>query len=157
MHRNTGFLKVVLVLMALFVAALCLIVLPALAKEVSSYYPPYFLYPTIVGMYACALPYFYSLFQGWQLLVLIDRQEAFSSASVTALRRIKYSAGIIALFYLACLPFFALVGQVDDAPGLILVGLIFTFAPLVVSVFAAVLEKLLEQALAIKAENDLTV
>ncbi|EGW41794.1 hypothetical protein DOT_0212 [Desulfosporosinus sp. OT] len=55
------------------------------------------------------------------------------------------------------MPFFYLVGEKDDAPGLILLGLVITFAPTVIAVFAAVLEKLLKDAIDIKSENDLTV
>ena len=45
MQRKTGFLKVTLVLMTLPVAVIGLLILPAVAKDVSSYYPSYFLYP----------------------------------------------------------------------------------------------------------------
>ncbi len=55
------------------------------------------------------------------------------------------------------MPFFYLVGEKDDAPGLILLGLVITFAPTVIAVFAAVLEKLLKDAIDIKSENDLTI
>ncbi|MGO4375941.1 DUF2975 domain-containing protein, partial [Paenibacillus sp. MCAF20] len=45
----------------------------------------------------------------------------------------------------------------DDAPGIILVGMVLIFASLVIAVFAAVLQKLLKEAIDIKSENDLTV
>lgn len=45
----------------------------------------------------------------------------------------------------------------DDAPGIIVIGLIIIFASMVIAVFAAVLQKLLKEAIAIKSENDLTV
>ncbi|MDG0933775.1 DUF2975 domain-containing protein, partial [Bacillus paranthracis] len=38
-----------------------------------------------------------------------------------------------------------------------LVGLIIVFASLVISVFAAILQRLLQEAIHIKSENDLTV
>ncbi len=45
----------------------------------------------------------------------------------------------------------------DDAPGIIIIGMIMIFASLVIAVFAAVLQRLLKDAIDIKSENDLTV
>lgn len=45
----------------------------------------------------------------------------------------------------------------DDAPALIFVGMVIPFASLVIAVFAAVLQRLLQEAINIKSENDLTV
>jgi Protein of unknown function (DUF2975) len=55
------------------------------------------------------------------------------------------------------LPLFYIFAEVDDAPGVIFVGLVVPFASMVISVFAAVLQKLLKEAIDIKSENDLTV
>jgi hypothetical protein len=50
-----------------------------------------------------------------------------------------------------------MLAQIDDAPGLILVGFLPVFTAMVVGVFAAVLERLLKEAIDIKSFNDLTV
>jgi ABC-type nitrate/sulfonate/bicarbonate transport system permease component len=55
------------------------------------------------------------------------------------------------------MPLYYLVAGADDAPGIILIGLVIIFASIVIAVFAAVLEKLLKKAIDIKAENDLTI
>ena len=47
--------------------------------------------------------------------------------------------------------------ELDDAPGVVIVGMISIFAPMVIAVFAAVLQRLLQEAITIKSENDLTV
>jgi hypothetical protein len=39
-------------------------------------------------------------------------------------------------------------------PGVVLLGLIFTFAPLIISLFSAIFEKLLQNAIDIKLENE---
>lgn len=49
------------------------------------------------------------------------------------------------------------VADADDAPGVVLIGMAITFAPIAIVVFAAVLQKLLKNAIDIKSENDLTV
>ncbi len=55
------------------------------------------------------------------------------------------------------MPLIYYAAEVDDAPGLILIGMVIICASFVVAVFAAVLQKLLENAIDIKSENDLTV
>ena len=102
-------------------------------------------------------PFFYANYQGWRLLRWIDADEAFSESSVETVRRIKVSAALIAGLYGLALPLFYIVGEVDDAPGVILIGLVLIFAPAVVAVFAAVLQKLLRHALDMKNEQDLTI
>ena len=49
------------------------------------------------------------------------------------------------------------VAEVDDAPGLIAFPLIIIFASFVIAVFAAVLQRLLKEAIDIKSDNDLTI
>ncbi len=73
------------------------------------------------------------------------------------MKKIKFAAFSISAIYAVILPFVYVVAEIDDAPGLILVGMIPIFASLVVAVFAAVLQKLLNEAIKIKSENDLTV
>jgi len=55
------------------------------------------------------------------------------------------------------MPLFYLFAEKDDAPGVILIGMVIIFASMVIAVFAAVLQKLLKNVLDIKSENDLTV
>lgn len=55
------------------------------------------------------------------------------------------------------IPFVYNVAELDDAPGLIIIGMVPIFASMVIAVFAAVLQRLLEEAIHIKSENDLTV
>lgn len=157
MKRGTLFLKFVLLLMGIPVLALCLFGLPSLASEAFIHYPDYWVYPVMIGMYATAIPYYIALYQAFKLLSYIDKNIAFSELSVKALKTIKYCAISISILYALNMPFFYLVGEKDDAPGLILLGLVLTFAPTVIAVFAAVLEKLLKDAIDIKSENDLTV
>lgn len=70
---------------------------------------------------------------------------------------IKVSAFIISGLYVFTLPLFYMAAEYDDAPGVIIVGLIVIFAAFVIAIFAAVLEKLLANAILIKSENDLTI
>lgn len=159
MKRETFFLKFVVVLMGLPVLALCIFLLPGLSEYVAEITPefPYMKYLFLIGMYATAIVFFFALYQTLKLLNYIDKSKAFSQVSVEALKNIKYCAITISVLYVAELPIIYLIADTDDAPGVMLIGLVITFASMVIAVFAAVLQKLLKNAIDIKSENDLTV
>lgn len=113
--------------------------------------------PVLGLIFLSSLPFFYALYNGLLLLRYIDKNIAFSELSVKAIRAIKLAAFSISVLYAAGMPIIMYVAEKDDAPGVVLLGLIFIFATLIVGVFAAVLEKLLHNAIELKSENDLTV
>ncbi|WP_031546665.1 DUF2975 domain-containing protein [Salinicoccus luteus] len=115
------------------------------------------LYPIVIGVLLTVIPFIFALYQSFKLLNYIDGKKAFSDLSVKALKKIKFAAFSISLIYAIILPFIYIVAEIDDAPGIILMGMVPIFAALVVGVFAAVLQKLLNEAINIKSENDLTV
>ncbi|WP_080839432.1 DUF2975 domain-containing protein [Cohnella massiliensis] len=157
MKPETLFLKIAVVLIAIPVLALCIFGLPRFAYETADYFPAYWLYPAITGMYVSAIPFFVALYQALRLLTYIDKNEAFSDLSIKALKTIKRCAILITILYVAILPFLYLMADQDDAPGIVAIGLVITFGSIVIAVFAAVLQKLLQNAIDIKSENDLTV
>lgn len=159
MKRETLFLKVTLVIMALPILALCIFVVPQIAEFFAELAPTWsFLqYPFLVGLYVSALIYFTALYQTLKLLTYIDRNTAFSEASVSVLKKIKLCAVSIGALYVFFMPLLFLMGDADDAPGIIVIGLGIIFGCIVIAVFAAVLQKLLQNAIDIKSENDLTV
>lgn len=156
---STLFLKAVIILMGLPVLAVCIYGLSRFDPN-----SPYWAlpeleklqYPLLVGMYLAMIPFFIALYQTLKLLSYIDRNEAFSKLSVKALKTIKYCAITISILYVLELPFLYLLTKADDAPG-ILIGIAVIFASMVVAVFAAVLQRLLQDAIDIKVENDLIV
>ncbi|MEN1760353.1 DUF2975 domain-containing protein [Anoxynatronum sibiricum] len=159
MKRETRFLKTAVIFIGLPILAVCVIVLPMIAREAaaSSSHMAAVLYGIVAGMYLSAIPFFMALFQAFTLLNLIDRNDAFSDLGVKALKKITYAAATISILYIAMMPLFYTVGEVEDAPGVILIGMLFAFAPMVVAVFAAVLQKLLQNAIEIKSDNELTI
>jgi hypothetical protein len=157
MKRETLLLKIALFLIGAPIAALCLFGLPTLAMEAAGWKLAYVVYGMLVIMYASAVPFYAALFQAFKLLRLIDQKNAFSGSSVKALKTIKKCAITISLFYVAGMPLFYTLAEVDDAPGVIVIGMTFLFGSAVIAIFAAVLQKLLNNAIEIKSENDLTV
>lgn len=152
-HIPTIYLRLVVTLIGLGVLALCVFALPAgIASPHSGGYRWVF-----VGMYVPAVPFFIALWQVLRLLHWFDRGKAFSAASVRAVQHIKYCAVAIATLYGIGMPYVFVVAQRDDAPGVVAIGLLAVFASMVIGVFAAVVQKVLESAIIIKAENDLTV
>jgi predicted lysophospholipase L1 biosynthesis ABC-type transport system permease subunit len=155
---STLFLKSAVFLIGLTVLALCVFVLPEIAKEMIDVMPvQYELLPILIAMAASTIPFYIALYQALKLLNLIDKNKAFSELSIRALKTIKKSATTIGFLYIACVPYLYIIAEGDDAPGVFAIGLVIIFASIVVAVLAAVLQKLLQNAIDIKSENDLTV
>lgn len=150
---STIFLKGVICLIGIAVLAVCAFVLPyGIQTDVTGMYGP-----ILLGLYVPAVPFFFALYQALQLLTYIDKNKAFSELSVKALLNIKRSAIVISLLFAAGMPYIFNVADRDDAPGVVALGLIIIFASVVIATFAAVLQKLVQNGLDLKAENDLTV
>ncbi|MDQ0724587.1 DUF2975 domain-containing protein [Paenibacillus sp. FSL R5-0623] len=158
MKRGTTiFLKLAVLLIGVPILALCIFGIPWLANNPVN--PNYAgaLYPIVIIMYVSVIPFIVALYQAFRLLSYIDKNEAFSLMSVRSLKTIKYCAIVISSLYFVMLPFLFVVAEKDDAPGLILMGMVPIFASLVIAVFSAVLQRLLQEAIDIKSENDLVV
>lgn len=117
----------------------------------------YFQDPFLAYIYISSIPFFIGLYQGFNLLGYIDKNIAFSELSVKALRTIKYCAFIICIMLAGAMKWIFAFAHDDDAPGVVLIGIVIIFASFVVGTFAAVLQKLLQNAAELKSENDLTV
>ncbi|MEY8348569.1 DUF2975 domain-containing protein [Bacillus cereus] len=154
---STLFLKIAVMLIGIPILALCIFGLPWLANHPVHPNYAHILYPILIIMYVSVIPFFIALYQAFRLLSYIDKNKAFSKLSVRALKNIKYCAITISILYLIGMPLFYFMAEMDDAPGIIVIGLVISFASMVIAVFAAVLQKLLKEAIDIKSENDLTV
>ncbi|OKP65729.1 hypothetical protein A3842_30290 [Paenibacillus sp. P3E] len=160
MERGTTlFLKVAVIVIGLPVLALCIFAVPEIGNFAAELYPDmtYIKYLVLIDLYASVIPFYLALYQAFKLLGYIDKNKAFSELSVRVLKNIKYCAITFSALYVAGLPLFYLMADMDDAPGIIVIGLLMIFASMVIAVFAAVLQKLLKEAIDLKIENDLTV
>lgn len=152
-YSSTLFLKIAVGFMSLAVLAICsLLIIPTVAANEAGYYTP-----ILILMCISALPFFFALFQALKLLEYIDKNKAFSILSVKALRVIKYCAIGIAVLYSLGMPYIYYAADRDDAPGVIVIGLIIVFGALLVAGFTAVLQLVLKTAIDMKNEHDLTV
>ncbi|WP_409297904.1 DUF2975 domain-containing protein [Peribacillus sp. SCS-26] len=156
---TTLFLKIAVILLGVPVLALCIFLVPEMANIAVKLLPgfAFIKYLVFIAFDASAIPFYFALYQAFKLLRYIDKNKAFSNLSVKALKKIKYSAITISILHVLVWPLFYIFAEVDDSPGVIFVGLVVPFASMVIAVFAAVLQKLLQEAINIKSENDLTV
>ncbi len=156
---STNFLRLVILLLAVIVLALCIFALPSMWRGGSAEFPmaSNAILMIVIGLYITAVPFFVALWQAIKLLGYIDKNTAFSDLSVQALKNIKYCSMLISVVYVAFVPLLFPIADADDAPGLIIMGAVIACAPITVAVFAAVLQKLLQSVIEIKSENDLTV
>lgn len=155
---STTFLKIVLCIMAVAVLA-GMLWFPQVEgrNKNSDSLSLYFNDPFLAYIYVATIPFFVALYQAFKLLQYIEQNKGFSQNSVTALRNIKYCAMAIIGFLMGALAIVMLVSGDEDAAGFVALIIITTFSTFVVGVFAAVLQKLFQNALDIKSENELTV
>ena len=155
---STLFLRLTLIVMALpvlpVVLQLGIEVSLALIRGEALPFADWGLFAVLAGS---AVPYFAALRETWRLLGMIERQEAFSGPSVQALANIRRCAAAVAILFALGLPVFAALARIEDAPGLVVIGMGIAGISVVIAVFSAVLRNLLKQAISIRAENEFTV
>ena len=160
MRRGTTlFLKIAVILIGIPILAICIFVVPKIGDFAGGLYPEmaYMKSLVLIDMYAAAIPFYFALYQAFKLLRYIDQNKAFSELSVRALKNINYCAITISILYLIGMPLYYLMQQKVDPPGIIIIGLVIIFSSMVIAVFASVLQRLLQEAINTKLENDLTV
>lgn len=156
---STLFLKGVILLIGIGALA-GMIIFPQLegrntnADMFSIYFQDLFL----AYVYIASIPFFVALYQAFQLLGYIEQNKVFSIDSVRALRTIKYCAIILSiLIVMAALYIRIFHAKGDDPAGFIALCIVTTFVSVVIATATAVFERLLQSAVDIKSENDLTV
>ncbi len=113
--------------------------------------------PFIISIYIASIPFFVGLYQAFKLLNFINTNKAFSQGAVNTLKHMKFASlsliGFIALaeFYIR---FFV---RGDDQAGPTMLGIAMVLAFGVIATVAGVFQKLFQNAVDIKSENDLTV
>ncbi|MCY1714032.1 DUF2975 domain-containing protein [Caproiciproducens galactitolivorans] len=168
LSKATFFMRAVVLFIGIVVLIFSIFLFPEILRETaiiaaaaSLQISPWFAFINFtfpIGLYAASIPFFIALYQTLKLLSYIDKKKAFSELSVKILKNIKYCAlAICALYMAGVMPIIYCFAKLDDAPGLVLMGLVIGFTPIVIATFAAILQKLLQEAIDIKSENDLTI
>jgi hypothetical protein len=159
-RSSTIFLQIVIVLFGIGVLAL-LLWEPHLEgrNKDATLFEMYFKDPFLALVYAGSIPFFIALYQAFKVLGYAGHNQVFSPAAVKALRTIKYCALAIIGFVVAEEIVIMLMNNGDnDNPGApIFMGVLITFPAIIVAAAAAMFERILQNAVDLKSENDLTV
>src|SRR3954462_10763446 len=116
----------------------------------------YFKDPFLAYAYVASIPFFAALYQAFRVLGYAGRNKVFSQPAVKALRTIKYCA-IAIIGFVAGAEIFIMLHTSDDRAGGVFMGVLITFGSIVIATAAATFERILQNALDMKSENDLTV
>jgi hypothetical protein len=154
------FLQIVIVLMG--VAALALLLWEPQVEGVNknaTNIEIYFQDPFLALVYAGSIPFFIALYQAIRALGYVGRNEVFTPEVVKALRTIKYCAlAIIGFVVVEEIVILVMNNGDNDNPGApIFLGILIVFPSIVVATVAAMFERILQNAVDLKSENDLTV
>ena len=118
----------------------------------------YFKDPFLAYIYLAFIPFFVGLYQVFKMLGFARRDEKFSPRSVRALRILKYCAITTALFIIGAEAYiFVFVRGTDDVGGGVMMGAFIILVCVVIATAAALFERILQNAVDIKSENELTV
>ena len=113
--------------------------------------------PFIIYGYIASIPFFIGLYQAFKLLNFIDANKAFSQGAVNTLKNIKFASLSLIGFIALALFYIRFFVHGEDPAGPTALGIVVSFAMAVIATVAAVFQKLLQNAVDMKSENDLTV
>jgi hypothetical protein len=116
----------------------------------------YFNDPFLAFAYIASISFFVALYQAFKVLGYAGQKKVFSPTAVRAVRTIKYCA-IAIVGFVAVGEIFILLSDSDDRAGGVFMGILIAFPSVVIATAMAVLEQVLQHAVDIKSENDLTV
>ncbi len=157
---STVFLQIVIVLIGIGALALLLLEPQVEGRNAhATQFEVYFKDPFLALVYTGSIPFFIALYQAIKVLGYVGRNQVFSPEVVKALRTIKYCAlAIIGFVVLEEVFILLMSGHDNDNPEApIFMGLLITFPSIVVATAAAMFERILQNAVDLKSENDLTV
>lgn len=108
--------------------------------------------------YTTSIPFFVALYNSFKLLGYIGKNKVFSPNAVHTLKNIKYCAIVLSILIVVAGLFIRFNHHKDDDPaGFLAICIVTTFVSIVVATAAAIFEKILQNAVDMKSENDLTI
>ena len=159
MKRSSTFLQVVIVLIGIGALALMLWEPHIEGRNAhATLFEMYFKDPFLAYAYMGSIPFFVALYQAFKVLGYVRQNKTFSQATVKALGTIKYCAiAIIGFVAVSVIFMYPMFGDKDDRPAGVFMRILITFPSIVIATAAAMFERILQNAVDIKSENDLTV
>jgi len=153
----TIFLQVIIVLIGLGALALMLWEPHVEGRNAhATLFEIYFHDPFLAYAYMASIPFFAALYQAFKVLGYVRQNRTFSQATVNSLRIIKYCAVAMVALVAVSVVFMAFGDKEDRPPGVFL-RILIAFPSIVIATAAAMLERIFQNAVDLKSENDLTV
>ena len=157
-RSSTIFLQIVIVLIGIGALALMLWEPHIEGRNAhATLFEIYFKDPFLAYAYIASIPFFIALYHAFKVLEYVRHNKTFSQATVKALRTIKYCAIAIIGFVAVSVIFIMFQADKDDRPAGIFMRILIAFPSIVIATAAAMFERILQNAVDIKSENDLTV
>ena len=116
----------------------------------------YFKDPFLAYVYVASIPFFAALYQAFKVLGYAGQNRVFSQPAVNALRTIKFCA-IAIVGFVAGAVVFIMLHDSDDRAGGVAMGIVVAFGSVIVATAAGTFQRILQTAVDLKSENDLTV
>lgn len=119
----------------------------------------YFKDPFLACVYLASVAWFVILYQAIRSLQFVKQDKMFSPANVKALKTIKYCA----IFLIGCGVLFETYINIvmrrieEDIAGGVAMGLMVIFTFTIIATAAGMFQRVVQQGLELKSENDLTV
>ena len=155
-RSSTIFLQVVIVLIG--IGALAFMLWEPHVEGVNAHATLFQMYFNSFVVYAFlgSTPFSAALYHAFKVLGYVRHNKTFSQATVNSLRIIKYCAVALIVFVAVSL-IFMIGGDREDRPAGLFMRILVTFPSIIVATAAAISERILQNAVDIKSENDLTV
>jgi hypothetical protein len=156
-RSSTIFLQIVIVLIGIGALALMLWEPHIEGRNAhATLFEIYFKDPFLAYAYIASISFFVALYQAFKVLGYAGQNKVFSQAAVKAMRTMKVCA-IALIGFVAVGEIFIVLGHSDDRAGGVFMGILIAFGSIVIATAAAMFERILQNAVDIKSENDLTV
>lgn len=128
-------------------------------NENATLFQIYFNDPFLVCAYLGSIAFFVVLYSVFRLLGYIAQREIFTSHSINALKRIRVSSIILACFAIGFEFYIFTVSRriEEDIAGGVMMGLVLIFSSVITAAVANMFQKVLQRAVDIKTESDLTI
>lgn len=114
--------------------------------------------PFILFVYASSTAFFVALYNAFKLLGCIGQNKIFSTKSTGTLKRIKFCAIILSGLIVTAGLYIRISHKNEDDPGgFLAICIVTTFVCIVVATVSGIFEKILQNAIDMKSENELTI
>ncbi|MBM7558411.1 DUF2975 domain-containing protein [Marinitoga litoralis] len=133
------YLKSFIIGIIIFTLIISIFVIPSLIKEGIAFYSKNIIISFFVGIYLSIIPFLYSNIQVIKIINNISKNILFSEDTIKSLNKIKKSSFVFCVIYIFLFPIFYYLGEIDDAPGMILLGFIIILSSIFIYILMSVL------------------